>query len=277
MLRTNKVVSWAMTLLLVLCFTSAALATEGELSFSPPELEPEEVIILPEASLPVYSLTFVDDDDTVLLQESLTEGDTIIEPSFIPERDGFFFLFWYDVNAFERTLSYDPFTFNGAIYQDVLLKALYEEIPVIIVEVDPPADPNTELHPDLSNLPETLENGSLVLEEFPQLGNVDVMLIEDPNGALKPEEEPEFSPVGNCGILIFSSHEDCMEEGAVIDLWAELIGFENLTANFQWQYSVDGGVTWIDVPGATGLTHSFIADPDTINWGWRLSATLEDI
>ena len=55
------------------------------------------------------------------------------------------------------------------------------------------------------------------------------------------------------------------------ELNAELVGFEGVNYQLQWQYTPDGGETIIDVEGATGLTYSFPVTQENAGYLWRLS------
>lgn len=72
-------------------------------------------------------------------------------------------------------------------------------------------------------------------------------------------------------VNVYSDMGSVVREGDVITLTGELVGFDGLDVSLQWQY--DDGFFWNDVPGATGLTHSFEATPATVNYSWRLSVS----
>jgi len=106
-----------------------------------------------------------------------------------------------------------------------------------------------------------------------------ISIIDDPEDpGIEPEEAGKQMAAAasgpmNMAINIFSTHSVCMDEGSTINLWAELVGFEGTVTALQWQY-YDGA--WKDVEGATAVTHSFAANRETVNYGWRLVATVLD-
>lgn len=89
----------------------------------------------------------------------------------------------------------------------------------------------------------------------------------------KPEEKP--APVER-KVLITSSRKDTVIRDQFITLYSQLIGFEGLEPHYQWQVDRGDGNGWVDVEGATGATHSFVARPDTILYNWRLIVTVDE-
>ena len=102
--------------------------------------------------------------------------------------------------------------------------------------------------------------------------------------AEQPGEEPaetENKPAEEAGpverkVLITSSRKDTVIRDQFITLYSELIGFEGLEPHYQWQVDRGDGNGWVDVEGATGATHSFVARPDTILYNWRLIVTVDE-
>ena len=77
-------------------------------------------------------------------------------------------------------------------------------------------------------------------------------------------------------VLITSSRKDTVIRDQFITLYSELIGFDGLEPHYQWQVDRGDGNGWVDVEGATGATHSFVARPDTILYNWRLIVTVDE-
>lgn len=75
-------------------------------------------------------------------------------------------------------------------------------------------------------------------------------------------------------VNVYSDMSNTVQEGDVITLTGELIGFEGKDVSLQWQY--DDGWSWVNVPGAEDLTHSFAATYESINTSWRLSVNVND-
>lgn len=76
-------------------------------------------------------------------------------------------------------------------------------------------------------------------------------------------------------INIYSNMGSTVRIGDIITMTGELIGFEGKDVDLQWQ--INSGSAWRDVPGATGVTHAFVATQDTIHLVWRLSAVARPI
>lgn len=90
----------------------------------------------------------------------------------------------------------------------------------------------------------------------------------------EPEEVPaEEGPVER-KVRISSSRGDVVIENEIITLSSQLIGFDGVDVQYQWQ--VDRGEGWADVDGATGPTHQFVATRDTILYSWRLIVTADE-
>lgn len=75
-------------------------------------------------------------------------------------------------------------------------------------------------------------------------------------------------------VNIYSDMGDTVYEGDIITLTGELTGFTCEAVRLQWQY--DDGARWMDVPGANGVKHSFIATAESIEYSWRLSVSVDD-
>ena len=65
----------------------------------------------------------------------------------------------------------------------------------------------------------------------------------------------EFRPCGPEALILPTDIANICEDGSPIDLEATIIGNQYPTPVLQWQQSFDGGMTWVDIPGANGLTH----------------------
>ena len=222
---------------------------------------------------PTFTLTFLTGEGEVLLKEQLKLGDRIIAPFFIPTMDGYVFEFWYDEQLADETDKIEEYRFGAGIVADTVLKPLYQAIQA--KEGDDAASGEEMLLPwSLPQTGPTDEPAATALDQADDGSGSELVLviIDDPEDDPEADDvvipEPSFK---GAMINIFSSHGVCMDEGSMIDLWAELIGFENINAALQWQY-FDG--QWKDVEGATATTHSFTATRESINYGWRLVATV---
>lgn len=77
-------------------------------------------------------------------------------------------------------------------------------------------------------------------------------------------------------VLIKSSRGDTVIEGEIITLKSKLVGFDGVEVHYQWQVDRGDGEGWVDVEGATGPEHSFVARKDTILYSWRLTISTDE-
>ena len=77
-------------------------------------------------------------------------------------------------------------------------------------------------------------------------------------------------------VLIKSSRGDTVIEGEIITLKSKLVGFDDVEVHYQWQVDRGDGEGWVDVEGATGPEHSFVARKDTILYSWRLTISTDE-
>lgn len=96
--------------------------------------------------------------------------------------------------------------------------------------------------------------------------------------AEQPAEQPkpaEKKPVER-QVRIYSSRKDVVIENEIIELTSELIGFDDVEVQYQWQVDRGDGKGWVDVEGANRSKHSFVARKDTILYNWRLVITVDE-
>ena len=93
------------------------------------------------------------------------------------------------------------------------------------------------------------------------------------------EEEPEEETTESRPdrkVLIKSSRGETVVEGEIITLYSKLVGFDDVEVQYQWQVDRGDGEGWVDVEGATGPEHSFVARKDTILYSWRLTISTDE-
>ena len=88
-------------------------------------------------------------------------------------------------------------------------------------------------------------------------------------------EPAEPTPVER-QVLIHSSQRKVVEEGELIYLTSELIGFDGVTVSYQWQVDRGDGLGWVDIPGATSSIYRYVADKETVKYFWRLFVTIDE-
>ena len=121
-------------------------------------------------------------------------------------------------------------------------------------------------------------------------GQPEVEPTETPDETEEPEATPETpaeegtepehqdQPEGPVErkVIITSSRKDSVIRDQFITLYSELIGFDDVVPHYQWQVDRGDGNGWVDVEGATGATHSFVATPETVLYNWRLLVSVDD-
>lgn len=94
----------------------------------------------------------------------------------------------------------------------------------------------------------------------------------------EPEEteEPDPDKPVERQVKITSSRKEVVIENEIITLYSKLIGFDGVNVRYQWQVDRGDGEGWVDVEGANGPTHSFVARKDTILYSWRLTISVDE-
>lgn len=84
------------------------------------------------------------------------------------------------------------------------------------------------------------------------------------------ESKEKLEPLS---VRVFSLHptDQPVYFGTEITLEAQVTGAAEGEYTIQWQYSKDLE-SWIDVPGATDVRYTFVADGETITYAWRVVA-----
>jgi hypothetical protein len=102
---------------------------------------------------------------------------------------------------------------------------------------------------------------------------------EEPEPEEVFEDEPEEKPTEGKTqrkVLIKSSRGETVIEGEIITLKSKLVGFDGVEVHYQWQVDRGDGEGWVDVEGATGPEHSFVARKYTILYSWRLTISTDE-
>ena len=102
---------------------------------------------------------------------------------------------------------------------------------------------------------------------------------EEPEPEEVFEDEPEEKTTEGKTqrkVLIKSSRGDTVVEGEIITLKSKLVGLDGVEVQYQWQVDRGDGEGWVDVEGATGPEHSFVARKDTILYSWRLTISTDE-
>ena len=99
--------------------------------------------------------------------------------------------------------------------------------------------------------------------------------MPEPHQEDEPEEKTTEGKTQR-KVLIKSSRGDTVIEGEIITLKSKLVGFDGVEVHYQWQVDRGDGEGWVDVEGATGPEHSFVARKDTILYSWRLTISTDE-
>ena len=92
----------------------------------------------------------------------------------------------------------------------------------------------------------------------------------------QPAEEKPAEGKTQRKVLIKSSRGETVIEGEIITLKSKLVGFDGVEVHYQWQVDRGDGEGWVDVEGATGPEHSFVARKDTILYSWLLTISTDE-
>jgi len=86
--------------------------------------------------------------------------------------------------------------------------------------------------------------------------------------------EPEEPVLPDRSIRIWTDAPETVEEGHLITLHSELIGYEDCIVLLRWQYSTDGGNTWQDAVDGTDYTYTYAASKELSQCLWHLCVTV---
>ncbi len=95
----------------------------------------------------------------------------------------------------------------------------------------------------------------------------------------KPEETkaaPEKPKPVERQVKIRSSRKAEVIRDEIITLSSELIGFDGVEVQYQWQVDRGDGAGWVDLEGATGPKHTYVANPVTVLYSWRLMVIVDE-
>ncbi len=95
-----------------------------------------------------------------------------------------------------------------------------------------------------------------------QLDGVTGYVYIDDAGVEKPETE-------EMKVTIFTSRRAVMAPGEIITLTSKLQGLDAYNVSYQWM--VNRGSGFENVPGATGPIHQYEATIESLAWDWQLA------
>ena len=98
----------------------------------------------------------------------------------------------------------------------------------------------------------------------------------EPEQQEQPDQPEQPEGTVERKVIITSSRKDSVIRDQFITLYSELIGFDDVEPHYQWQVDRGDGNGWVDVEGATGTTHSFVATPETVLYNWRLLISVDE-
>ena len=150
-----------------------------------------------------------------------------------------------------------------------------EALPVEAEPVTEATEPAEAQPAETEPVTETTEPAEAQPAETEPVTEVTEPAEEQPADEPEQIEESEPKPVER-QVRIYSSRKDTVIRNEIIRLSSELIGFEGVAVHYQWQVDRGDGKGWVNVEGANGPTHEFVARPDTILYNWRLSITVDE-
>lgn len=262
-----------------------------------PTVQPTEAPTPVPTERAVFKVSY--DFNGVKMLMEVREGD-LVEPLEVkPYLEGYVFLHWYDV----LTESEIPFEFGIPAARDIELKPFFV-LPTderLIVEETPTQEPPADttwiedepayVEPTpVPEIPTQLDNGATVVGAVEGLSNGLVLLVVENPGAETADVSGDPAPDAETGeagettldvpvpavvlrtvSVIIDAPKD-LQYGDTVTLRGVLTGYDSMLIALQWEY--DAGAGWTEVPGATGLHHSFVLAEDNAGFQWRLTVTL---
>ena len=106
-------------------------------------------------------------------------------------------------------------------------------------------------------------------------GDIAGYVLTDKIALYNEETTPEDQEVIRT-VALYSNVDglEAIYEGTEITLTAELTGFENDLYAIKWQYSADGGATFVDIEGAGGLQYSFVINDENAAYFWKINISI---
>jgi len=99
---------------------------------------------------------------------------------------------------------------------------------------------------------------------------------EDEEQGDSSQDENDLLP--KYSIRIWTDAPEQVEEGYLVTLHSELIGYEDCRIALCWQYSTDGGMSWQNAENGSAYTYTYEACEELSNCLWHLVVTvLEDM
>ncbi len=105
-------------------------------------------------------------------------------------------------------------------------------------------------------------------EEAAKAAEQEEIIVEAP----LPEETAE--PAAARSVTITSTLDEQIAEGDTIELDAELVGFDDVSYDLQWQYNDGSG--WQDAENGNDTSYAIVANAQTVNYDWRIKLTISE-
>ena len=228
---------------------------------------PELLLEIPEEKVPfeMVLVTFFNQNNKDV--KEIEKGKAVEKPSTQPSQKGFTFLHWLNVESNE------VHNFANPIEADTTLLAVFEKLPESAAEEvsdvqEEVADNDASDEPTAEDTDEDAETETS--DEIVEENTTDV-IPEDEAGQIvdatpeAPVIAPEEGYIPNASIELISS-KSTIYYGDTVTLVARAEG----SLTFQWQYSQDGGLTWIDVKGQTSSEMDVVISKENANNIWRV-------
>lgn len=87
------------------------------------------------------------------------------------------------------------------------------------------------------------------------------------------DEGPDIPP-SPYKVSLYSNEQPHMNEGYLLNIWAELDGFENKNVTMQWRYVDENGV-WGDIKGANSMRYTVPLTQKIMGYGCCLVVTVD--
>lgn len=227
---------------------------------NPTNLAPQQVV--------KHMVSFLNWDDEVIVSFEMNDGEKIEVPALLnPTQEKHNFLYWTDVTSIDN----EEFEFGKAVHGELVLKAVFELIPVEINEestIEETVELTIEENED-ENENEENELVVIILEDE-EMEDDGLVELEDDEVALAGPSTMQSVPQRS--VKITSNLGASVNENDTVTLRGELIGFDGCEVTLQWQFN--DGTGWTNVEGANDITCSFLANAESINNDWRLAVSV---
>lgn len=252
----------AMMMVMVITLSCVAVSMGEEVEQIEEATEVVEIVeLVVEEVVPVMvKVTFVVNGTKKAVE--IEKGQTIQKPANDPTLEGSKFLNW--INK-ETNKEHD---FHNMINEDITLLATFEVLPVVVEEEE---EEQTEVQEIEEVIEEIEEETKELIEE-----KVDVEEIEEETAEEEAEATEEKADEEELTLAmeekIIEVNVVVIHEGNKIHIGDKvtLLAQTEEEVQFQWQFSVDGGMSWNDIIAENAKIMDIVVTKENANYMWRV-------